>query len=186
MKAFGGQLGRPRAKNRGPKVMRKRLQILKSRPTEPEYPQNPPETLRKAAVADPLELSLTIKTNRPQHALHHCKAVGGGSMTAGAVSATVPSIVLVYQLSEFREQIAEVRTYLGICGLARRHWPRKLLDWKAATVLLQWRPLSSRIGSVERSETSSPLPLLPKGGRSLSSRRKVGGSCPEAGPFARD
>ena len=71
-------------------------------------------------------------------------------MTAGAVSATVLSIVLVYQLSEFREQIAEVRTYLGICGLARRHWPRKLLDWKAATVLLQWRPLSSRIGSVER------------------------------------
>ena len=43
-------------------------------------------------------------------------------MTAGAVSATVPSIVLVYQLSEFRQQIAEVRTYLGICGLARRHW----------------------------------------------------------------
>ena len=41
------------------------------------------------------------------------------SMTAGAVSATVPSIVLVYQLSEFREQIAAVRTYLGICGLAR-------------------------------------------------------------------
>ena len=43
-------------------------------------------------------------------------------MTAGAVSATVPSIVLVSQLSEFRQQIAEVRTYLGICGLARRHW----------------------------------------------------------------
>ena len=55
-------------------------------------PQNPPGYLRKAAVADPLELSLTIKTNSPQHALHHCKAVGGGSMTAGAVSATVLSI----------------------------------------------------------------------------------------------
>ena len=93
MEAFGGQLGRPRAKNRGPKVMRKRLQILKSRPTEPGYPrtpQKPPGYLRKAAVADPPELSLTIKTNSPQHALHHCKAVGGGSMTAGAIAATVP------------------------------------------------------------------------------------------------
>ena len=52
--------------------------------------------------------------------------VGSISMTAGAMSAATLSIVLVYQLSEFREQIAEVRTYLGICGLARQRWPRKL------------------------------------------------------------
>ena len=93
LEAFGGQLGRPRAKKRGPRGMRKRRQILKSRPTEPGYPRIPqdtPEYLRKADALDPLELSLTIKTNRPQHALHHCKAVGGGSMTAGAIAATVP------------------------------------------------------------------------------------------------
>ena len=55
-------------------------------------------------------------------------------MTAGSVSATVPFIVLVYQLAEFREQIAEVRTYLGICGLARRHWPKA----KPEILLREW------------------------------------------------
>ena len=49
MEAFGGQLGRPRAKNTGPKGMRKRKQILKSRPTEPEYPRIPPEPPRNPA-----------------------------------------------------------------------------------------------------------------------------------------
>ena len=163
--------------------MRKRLQILKSRPTEPGYPHNPPGPPRipaKSGCRGPPRLSLTIKTNRPQHALHHCKAVGGGSMTAGAVSATVPSIVLVYQLSEFREQIAEVRTYLGICGLARRHWlwtPGPPL-YKAKPEIL-WRewcttPVTNTViihlplPPAERWQVSL---LLPKGGRLMSGGR---------------
>ena len=82
LEAFGGQLGRPRAKNRGPRGMRKRRQILKSRPAGPGYPRTPPQSPRipaKSGCRGPPRLSLTIKTNRPQHALHHCKAVGGGS-----------------------------------------------------------------------------------------------------------
>ena len=134
----------------------------------------------KSGHYGPPRLSLTIKTNRPQHALHHCKAVGSGSMTAGAVSATVPSIVLVYQLSEFRQQIAEVRTYLGICGLARRHWlwtPGPPL-YKAKPEIL-WRewcttPVTNTViihlplPPAERWEVSL---LLPKGGRLMSGGR---------------
>ena len=88
-------------------------------------------------------------------------------MTAGAVSATVPSIVLVYQLAEFREQIAEVRTYLGICALAKKASGLHAIE---TTELTHWvrRKVGNLVSSPPPAERWEVSPLPPKGGRLMS------------------